>query len=147
VGEVGKDAPVAFFIGVSQGAAGGGLADAGVIKLRAEGSQTGFDVAQTFTPSQLRERQDKELFIGGQLADPEVAAVTGDTLVELVLGEEVQELGEDGATFVHKVKNRWMAVEHPRKAVAKLKSKKVRTAKERRSYRNEIALRRNLTGQ
>jgi len=27
------------------------------------------------------------------------------------------------------VKNRWMAVEHPRKAVAKLKSKKIRTAK------------------
>jgi hypothetical protein len=32
--------------------------------------------------------------------------VTGDTLVELVLGQEVEELGEDGATFVHKVKNR-----------------------------------------
>ena len=28
--------------------------------------------------------------------------VTGDTLVELVFGEEVEELGEDGATFVHK---------------------------------------------
>jgi hypothetical protein len=30
--------------------------------------------------------------------------VTGDTFVELVFGEEVEELGEDGATFVHKVK-------------------------------------------
>jgi hypothetical protein len=73
--------------------------------------------------------------------------VTFDTLVEFVFGEEVQELGEDGATFVHKVKNRWLAVNHPRKPVAKLKSKKVRTAIERRFYRNEIAVRRNLTGQ
>jgi hypothetical protein len=29
--------------------------------------------------------------------------VTGDTLVEFVFGQEVEELGEDGATFVHKV--------------------------------------------
>jgi len=87
-----------------------------------------------------------ELFVGGQLADAEVAAVTGDTLVELVFGEEVQELGEDGATFVHKVENRQLAVEHPRKVVAELKSKKVRTAIERRFYRNEIAVRKNLTG-
>jgi len=57
-----------------------------------------------------------ELFVGGQLADAEVAAVTGDTLVELVFGEEVQELGEDGATFVHKVKTagwRWNTLEKP----------------------------------
>jgi hypothetical protein len=75
------------------------------------------------------------------------AAVTGDTLVEFVLGEEVQALGEDGATFVHQVENRQVAVNHPRKPVAKLKSKKVRTAIERRFYRNEIAVRKNLTGQ
>jgi hypothetical protein len=147
VGEVGKDAPVAFFIGVGQRAAGGGLADAGVIELRAEGSQSGFDVAQTFAPGQLRESENEELFVGGQLADAEVAAVTSDTLVEFVFGEEVQELGEDGATFVHKVENRHVAVNHPRKLVAKLKSKKVRTAIERQFYRNEIAVGKNLTGQ
>jgi hypothetical protein len=32
--------------------------------------------------------------------------LTSDTLVEFVLGQEVEELGEDGATFVHKVENR-----------------------------------------
>ena len=105
-GKVGKDAPVAFFVGVSQRAAGSGLPDAGVIELGAEGRQTGFDVAQTFTPCELGERQHEELFISGEFADAAVAVVTGDTLVELVFGEEVEELGEDGATFVHKVKNR-----------------------------------------
>ena len=38
-------------------------------------------------------------------------------------------MGEDGATFVHKVKNRWIAVKHPRRAVAELKSKNDQTAK------------------
>jgi hypothetical protein len=63
---------LAFFVGVGQRAAGGGLADAGVMEFRAEGSQTDFDVAQTFTPSQLGEGQNKELFVGGQFADVEV---------------------------------------------------------------------------
>jgi len=49
----------------------------------------------------------RNLFVGGQLADAEVAVVAGDTLVKLVFGEEVEELGEDGATFVYKVKKTW----------------------------------------
>ena len=103
VGEVGKDAPVAFFVGLGQRAAGGGLANPGVIEFRAEGRQTGFDVAQTFAPRRLREGQHEKLFVSGQFADAEVAVVTGETLVELVFGQEVEQLGEDGATFVHKV--------------------------------------------
>ena len=65
--EIGKAAPVPLFVGHRQRVTGGGLPDASVIELRAEGRQTGFDVAQTFAPGQF---------------------------------------GEDGATFVHKVKNR-----------------------------------------
>jgi hypothetical protein len=45
------------------------------------------------------------------------------------------------------VENRHEAVNHPRKAIVKLKSKKVRTAIERLFYQNEIAVRKNLTGQ
>ena len=92
------------------------LADAGGIEFRSEGRQTGFDVAQTFAPGQLGKRQHEERFVGGQLADAEVAVVTGDTLVEFVLGQEVEELGEDGATFVHKVKTagwRWNPLGKP----------------------------------
>ncbi len=147
VGEIGKDAPVPIFVGIGQRAAGGGLADAGVIEFRAEGRQAGFDVAQTFAPSQLGERQHEELFISGEFADTAVAVVTGDTLVELVFGQEVEELGEDGATFVHKVENRRNAGSHPQGIVAKLKSKKNATAKTHRFYRGGIAVTKNLTGQ
>ena len=147
VGEVGKDAPVALFIGHRQRVAGGGLADARVIEFRAESGEPGFDVPQTFAPGQLGKRQHKELFVSGQFADAEVAVVTGDTLVELVFGKEVQELGEDGATFVHKVENRRLAVEHPREAVAELKSKNDRTTRKCRFYQAETVVRKTLTGQ
>ena len=145
--EIGKDVPVPLFVGHRQRIAGGGLPDADMIELRAEGRQAGFDVAQTFAPRQLGERQDEELFIGGQLADAEVAVVTGDTLVEFVFGEAVEELGEDGATFVHKVKNRRLAGEHPRGVIAELKSKNDRTTKICRFYQAEIVVRKTLTGQ
>ncbi len=143
--EVGKDAPVPLFVGHRQGVASGGLPDAGVIEFGTEGRQTGFNVAQTFAPRQLGEGQHQELFVGGQLADAEVAVVAGDTLVEFVFGQEVEELGEDGATFVHKdkVKNRQPAVEHPRKAVAELKSKNDRTAVLSSFYNCEITVIKN----
>ena len=147
VGKVSKNTPVAVFIGVGQGAAGRGLADAGVIELGAEGRQTGFDVAQAFAPGQLGEGEHEEVFVSRKFADAEVAVVTGDTLVEFVFWEEVEELGEDGATFVHKVKNRRNAGSHPQGIVAKLKSKKEQTAKTRRFYRVRVAVTENLTGQ
>jgi hypothetical protein len=56
------------------------------------------------------------------------------------LGQEVEELGEDGATFVHKVKNRRLAVEHHRGVVAELKSKNDRTAGLSSFYNGEITV-------
>jgi hypothetical protein len=70
----------------------------------------------------------------------------GDTLVELVFGQEVQELGEDGATFVHKLENRQTPVIHPQRIVVKLKSKKAMIAKTRPFYMGKIAASQNLTG-
>ena len=90
LGEVGEDTPVAMFISIGQRAAGGGLAETGVIEFWAEGGQTGFDVTETFAPSELGEREHKEVFVSGEFADEEVAGVTGNTLVELVFGKEVQ---------------------------------------------------------
>ena len=143
LGEIGKDAPVAVFIGLGQRAAGGGLADAGVVKFRAEGRQAGFDVAQTFPPSQLGKGQHEELFISGEFADAVVAMVTGDTLVELIFGEAVEELGEDGATFVHKVENRRNAGSHLQGIVAELKSKNDRTAVLSSFYNGGIVVSKN----
>jgi hypothetical protein len=123
------------------------LADAGVIKFWAEGSEAGFDVPQTLTPGQLREGKDEELFVGREFAGPEVALVARDTLVELVLRQEIHKLGENGSAFVHKVGNRLVAANHPRKTVAKLKSKKASTEENQRFYRNETLVSQNLTGQ
>ena len=100
--EVGEDAPVAGLVGVGQRAASGGLANAAVIELGAQGMQAGFDVAQTLAPSQLGENHDDELFVAGQFADSEVATIASNTLVEFVFGQAVQQLGENGAAFVHK---------------------------------------------
>lgn len=147
LGEVSENAPVAVFIGVGQRAAGSGLTNAGVIEFWAEGCQAGFDVAQAFAPSELGKGQHEEVFVSWEFADAEVAVVTGDTLVELVFGEVVEELGEDGATFVHKVKNRKNAGNHPQGIVAKLKSKKEKTAKTRWFYQVKFAVTENLTGQ
>jgi hypothetical protein len=94
----------------------------------------------------LGEGQHEALFVGGQLADTEVAVVMGDTFVELVWGQAVEEWGEDGASFVPKVENRWLAVEHPRKDGAELKSKNDRTTRNRRFYRAETVVMKTLTG-
>jgi hypothetical protein len=143
LGEIGKDAPVAIFVGTGQSAAGGGLADAGVVEFRTEGRQAGFDVPQAFASSQLGKRQHEELFISGEFADTAVAVVTGDTLVELVFREAVEELGEDGATFVHKVENRKNAGGHLQGIVAELKSKNDRTAVLSSFHSGEIAVSKN----
>ena len=111
-----------------------------MIELGAEGRQTGFDVAQTFTPCELGERQHEKLFVSGEFADAEVAGVTRDALVELVFGQPVEQLGEDGATFVHRVKNRRNAGSHPQGIVAELKSKNDRTAVLSSFYNGEIAV-------
>ncbi len=88
-------------------------------------------------------RQHEKLFVGGEFADAAVAVVTGDTLVEFVFGEEVEELGEDGATFVHRVENRRNAGNPPQGIVAELKSKNDRTAVLSSFYNGETAVSKN----
>ena len=101
-----EDFPVTGFVGVGERAARGGLADAGMVEFGAERLQAGFDVAETFAPSELGERQDEKMFVSGKFASAEVAAITGDAKIKLVFGQEVQKLGEDGAALVHRVKDR-----------------------------------------
>lgn len=115
LGEAGKEAPVALLVGIGQGAAGDGLAETGVVKFGAQCGQTGFDVAETFALGELGKSEHEEVFVGGLCADEVVAVVTGDALVELVFGQEVEALGEDGATFVRKVKNPQACGKSPRK--------------------------------
>jgi len=53
VSEVGPDAPIPTFVGMSQGASGNRAADPYVIGLRVMGAQTTFDVAQALSKRQL----------------------------------------------------------------------------------------------
>ena len=78
--------PSRFALAPANGLRAGGGPAAGGIALRAAGRQPGVAGAQTFAPGQLGTRPHEELFVGGQLADAEGAAVTGDPLGELVLG-------------------------------------------------------------
>src|SRR5450631_190084 len=75
LGEIGKDAPVAIFIGIGQRAAGGGLADARVVEFGAEGRREGFEVARISAPGSLGNRQHQDLLIGGGFAEARFAAV------------------------------------------------------------------------
>ena len=68
--------------------------------------QQGVEFNSGFVTAERGPRKQRKAAVNGG----GVQRVTGDTLVELVFGEAVHDLGEDGATFVHKVKNRWLAV-------------------------------------
>ena len=100
--EIGKDAPVAPFVGVGQSAARDRVPNAAVIKFRPQGAQARFDIAQTFPPSQLRESHNQELLVSGEGTRAKIAAVALHTFVELVFGKKIHQLGENRATFVHR---------------------------------------------
>jgi hypothetical protein len=76
-------------------------AQAQVVELAVAGVETGFDVAQTFPPGQLREGQTDELVPAGELGDFAVAAVAGDAALELLGMNPIQELGEDLFSRIH----------------------------------------------
>ena len=101
VSEIREDSPIPLFVGVGQGAAGGGLANATVIELGAQSPETGLDIAQALAVGQLGEGQHQKMFVGGQRARMFVARVTPDALVEGVFGQFVHQLGEDGSALIH----------------------------------------------
>jgi hypothetical protein len=61
--------------------------------------------------------------------------------------KESRGVGEEGATFVYKVKKRRNAASHPQRIAAELKSKNDQTAGKCQSYRIGIAASKILTGQ
>lgn len=99
--KIAEDAPIARFVGIGQSAAGSRFANATVIEFGTQSVQARFDIAQTLAPGQLGKGYDHELLVGGQFADPKVAAIPLNTLVEFVFGQAVQQLGENRTTFVH----------------------------------------------
>ena len=87
--EVGVDAPVVCFIGVSQGRTRHPAAKSHVIELAANRPETDFDVTKTLAERQLRKGQTKELIKAGKSAEFVIAVITGDAFVELMAREMV----------------------------------------------------------
>ena len=72
-----------------------------MVKARTQRTQAVLDVSKAFAVGELSKSQDQELLIGGKAPNPVVAAIPRDALIEFVLGEEIQQLGENGATLIH----------------------------------------------
>jgi hypothetical protein len=63
--------------------------------------QTDFDIAKALAVRQLRERHRKKLIETGKRAHAMISSITLDALVELVPGEEIQQLCKNVSTLVH----------------------------------------------
>ena len=71
------------------------------VKLRAHGSETGFDVAQALAIRQLRERHRQVLIPTGEAARVRVASIAGNALLKLFVGKMLDQLCKDGAALIH----------------------------------------------
>ena len=65
------------------------------------GTETGFDIAETFAIGELSKRQTKELLPAREIFDVAIALVPLDANLKLVGGEEFHELRENGSALVH----------------------------------------------
>jgi hypothetical protein len=99
--EIGVDAPIAVLIGLGQGVASDVPSEACVIQLGLQGVQTDFDVAQADSVSQLCKGHAQKLIEAREPAGAIIASVFVDTTVELSLGQEGHELGEQETACVH----------------------------------------------
>ena len=91
----------ADFVGVRQGVARDAAAKTHVIQLRLLRAQTGFDVAQTFAPGELRESQAEKLIPAGETLDLVIASIALDTPAKLRQREKIHHLRKDSPTRVH----------------------------------------------
>jgi len=72
-----------------------------VIQIAGHGAQASFDIAQTVAVGELSESHAEKLIEARKLPQSSMAPVAIDALVEFVLGQEVEELREDGSAGVH----------------------------------------------
>src|SRR5271169_3996172 len=101
LGEVGVDAPVDGLVGVRQSGARDAAAEAHVIELPLDGTQTGLDIAQAFAIGQLGEAKTKKLIQAGKAALSKIACVTRYAFLKLIGGEMLHHLGEDCSANQH----------------------------------------------
>ncbi len=102
LGEVGVDAPIASLIGVGQSTSGDPAAESHVIELRRHSAETGLDIAEALAVGQLSESHGEKLVPAGKAFDFMAAVITDDAATELMDGQEIDKLDENGFTDIHR---------------------------------------------
>src|ERR1035438_2044570 len=101
LGEVGKDAPIVRLVGIAQCRARHSSSKSHVIQLAAHRTQAGFDVAETLAVGQLSKGHRQILVAARKAPMVRISAITLDTLLELVRGQVIHELGENSLSGIH----------------------------------------------
>ena len=99
--QVKVDAPVAFPVGIGQGAVGNVPADAEVIELILARAQAGFNVPEAFPKGELAKSHAEKLIPAGEAFDFIIALITADAAAELLGVNEVGDLGKNHFSGMH----------------------------------------------
>src|ERR1017187_9537580 len=101
LGKVCKDAPIVRLVGIAQCRARHASSEAHVVQLAAHRPQASFDVAETLAVCQLSKGHGQILIAARETPMVRISAITLDTLLELVGGQVIHELGEDSLSGIH----------------------------------------------
>jgi hypothetical protein len=92
LGKIGEDAPVVDFVGVGQRGPRHTAANADMVEFVAQRAQTGFDVAQAVTVSQLCECHCQILVPAGEASLSCISVVTRQATAKLAVGKKADQL-------------------------------------------------------
>ena len=95
------NAPVAFPVGVGQGAVGNFAANTQMVKVAVTRAQAGFHITETLPVSELAKGRTKKLTPTRESLYFVVAVVTSDTAVKLFWVDEIGKLSDDEFSGVH----------------------------------------------
>lgn len=101
LGKIAKDPPVPLLVCDGERVPGHLPPEPCVIKLGLQGSETCLDVSKTLSECKLSENQGQELVEATEFSKPMISPIAFDTLLELVSGKPIQDLGEHRPSFVH----------------------------------------------
>lgn len=101
LGKVAVNPPIPVFIGISQGAAGNLTSDSNMVELLLHNAQTAYDVAKTFAIGQLGKCHAEKLIIACKRTSAVITVVAVDALAKFLLGQEIDDLGENRLALVH----------------------------------------------
>ena len=100
--KIGVDPPVPVFVGFGESASSDFAPNPRMIEFGLQGAQACFDLAKTFSISQLSEGHAEKLIEAGESSDSVIALVPPHTPVEFVFGKKVHELGENDSSPIHR---------------------------------------------